>query len=174
MSIPLYLWLLPPTPVHERFAALIDRLSRRMGTPRFIPHITLTGSLHSPYDEIVRLTADLAATLAPIPIRLAGIGCTDQYYRCLFMRAERSRELLAAHEAACVRLGRSPESDFMPHLSLIYGDLPQDRKNSIVQEIGANFDAAFYANRIGLCRLDGSPEQWQLPRTFTLTGRPQT
>jgi len=174
MSLPHYLWLLPPAPIQDRFASLIERLGRRFGTPQFIPHLTLVGSLHGSRDEIVRKTTALAATLAPVPIRLAGCGWTDQHYRCFFMHAERGPELLAAHETACTKLGEQVESDFMPHLSLIYGTLPQEQKNQIVQTIGADFDIAFHADRIGLCHPDGTPEQWQLLHTFALTGRTKT
>ncbi len=39
------LWLLLPREAHERFQALIARLSARFGTPVFEPHITLLGSV---------------------------------------------------------------------------------------------------------------------------------
>ena len=171
MPTPLYLWLMPPAPTQQRFAALIDRLSRRVGTPCFIPHVTLIGSLFSPESEVVRCVEQLASTLAPIPVRLAGLGWSDQYYRCLFMRAEPSAELLAAHREASDRLGVPPEADFFPHLSLIYGNLAENEKTQIVQEIGASFDVSFTAAQICLCRPVGSPEQWRLPYVFALTGR---
>ena len=39
------LWLLLPRQAHERFQALIARLSVRLGTPAFGPHVTLLGSV---------------------------------------------------------------------------------------------------------------------------------
>ena len=171
MTMPYYLWLLPPPPIRDRFTGLIDRLGRQFETPRFTPHLTLIGSLDLPLDDLVERTTDLAANLAPVPIRLTGPGWTDQYFRCFFMRAERSPELLAAHENACTTLGQQAESDYMPHLSLVYGNVPQEQKDNIAESIGADFNLAFHADRIGLCCPTGTPEQWQLPRTFTLTGR---
>jgi 2'-5' RNA ligase len=167
-----FLWLLPPTPVCDRFASLIDTLSRRWGTPRFSPHITLVGSLDSPLDEIVARLTTLAADLAPVPVRLTHLGWTEQYFRCLFMRAERTPPLLAAHETASARLDRPTDADFMPHLSLIYGNLHAEQKQKVVEEIAGRFNTAFEADHIGLCLADGPPEQWQLLRTFALTGHP--
>jgi 2'-5' RNA ligase len=172
MSEPYFLWLLPPAPVQNRFALLIDTLSQRLGTPRFTPHITLVGSVDSPLAEIVARLTMLAARLAPVPVRLTGTGYTEQYFRCLFMQAERSPPLLAAHEIASAHLGRLPEADFMPHLSLIYGSLPPEQKRKIVDEIAGRFDAAFQVDRMGLCLPDGPPERWRVLRTFALTGRP--
>jgi 2'-5' RNA ligase len=174
MTMPYYLWLLPPPSIRDRFAGLIDRLSRQFGTPRFTPHLTLIGSLDSPLEKLVEKTADLAANLAPVAIRLTGPGWTDQHFRCFFMRAERSLELLAAHETACATLGQQAESDYMPHLSLVYGNLPQKQKDKIVETIGTAFSVAFHVDRIGLCYPAGTPEQWQLPHTFALTGRSVT
>jgi len=174
MTIPYYLWLLPPPPIRDRFTGLINRLSRQFETPRFTPHLTLIGSLDLPLDKLVEQTAGLAANLAPVPIRLTGPGWTDQHFRCFFMRAERSPELLAAHETACATLGQQAESDYMPHLSLIYGNLPQEQKDEIVESISTDFNVAFYADRIGLCYPTGTPEQWQLSHTFVLTGRSVT
>ncbi len=171
MSPPLYLWLLPPAPVQDRFTALIERLAQRLGTQHFLPHMTLVGSLHSPHDEIIRQTETLAATLAPIPVRLRGIGWTDQFYRCLFMRADRDVELLRAHETASAGLGKTPETDYMPHLSLVYGEVPQEQKEKIAREIGAGFDMAFHVDRVGLCIPQGTPAKWQLPYTYRLTGQ---
>ena len=171
MSGRIFLWLLPSASVQDRFATLIDTLSRRHGTPRFAPHITLTGSLDSPADEISLRTSDLAARLRPVPVQLTEVGWSDEYFRCLFIRAAASPELLAAHRTACAHLGRSPDTDFMPHLSLIYGNLSQDQKDRIVDEIGRRFDIGFDADRVGLCLAAGSPEQWRLIRTFALAGR---
>ena len=172
MSLPLYLWLLPPKPVEDRFAELIERLGKRLGTPHFIPHITLVGTLHSTHDEIIRHTEKLAEALPPIPVRLEGLGWTDQFYRCLFIRAERNDEILRAHKIASTALGKSAEIDFMPHLSLVYGEIPRAQKMLIAGELGTNFDMAFQANRIGLCIPQGTPEQWKLPYTYQLTGQP--
>lgn len=167
-----FLWLLPPAPTSERFASLIGELSRRLGTPRFEPHITLIGPVDSSLDEIVtRLTA-LAESLPPVPVRLTGAGGTEEYFRCLFMRAARDPLLLAAHAAASGRFGRPPEAGFMPHLSLVYGKLRPRQKQKIIEEIGARFDMAFEVKQIGVCLPDGPADQWRLLRTFALTGRP--
>lgn len=170
MAERLFLWLLPPAPVEDRFASLIDSMSRRLGTPHFSPHITLVGSVDSPPDETIARLTTLAANLAPVPVRLSGVGFAEQYFRCLFMRAERTPRLLAAHETASAHLKRPPEADFMPHLSLIYGNLRPGQKQKIVEEIGDRFDITFEADRVGVCLTNGPPEQWRLLRTFALTG----
>lgn len=166
-----FLWLMPPAAVRDRFARLIDVLSRRLGTAQFEPHITLSGSPDAGEAEAVSRATTLAARLAPVPVRLVDVGYSDAYFRCLYVRAERSPELLAAHRTACAHLGRPPDDDFMPHLSLVYGNLSETEKEKIIEEIGRRFDTTFLSDRIALCLPAGPPDGWRLVGPFTLAGR---
>src|SRR5688500_3142229 len=83
------LWLMPPPAARERYANLIDRLAARLGTPRCEPHITLGGCDGTEAQAVARATA-LAARLAPVAVRLGPLETTEQYFRCLYVRAERS------------------------------------------------------------------------------------
>src|SRR5690606_30965655 len=130
------LWLMPPAAVYDRFARLIDALSRRFGTPRFAPHITLASTGAELAGDAPARAAALAAELAPVPVRLLDVAHTDDYFRSLFVRAQRTPALLAAHRLAAARLGTEPAEDFMPHLSLLYGELPRDTKERLIEEIG--------------------------------------
>lgn len=164
------IWLMPPSPVRARFARLIDTLSRRLGTPRFDPHVTLCGTADLHENDMLARVEGLAARLAPVPIRLTEVGYTDEYFRCLFVVAERSEQLLAAHRVACEAFGKPPAADFMPHLSLVYGELARERKEQIIGEIGRRFDAGFVADGISLCVPAGLPPHWRLLGPFPLTG----
>lgn len=167
-----YLWLIPPAAVRERFAALIGELSRRLGTSGFSPHLTLAGPFDLPERKVVSRTAALAADLTPIRVHLTEVGWTEEYFRCFYVAAERSPELVSAHETACARFGRPANGSFSPHLSLIYGVLSLRQKERIADDIGRRFDTAFDANRVDLCRANGAPEQWRIERTFHLTETP--
>lgn len=173
MSGQLFLWLLPPTSIHDRFAALIDALSRRLRTPAFQPHVTLLGSLEFPQAEVVSRAAALATQLAAVPVHLTDIGWSNEYFRCLYIRAERTPALLAAHRIASRHFERSANAQFMPHLSLVYGNLFAAEKQRLADELGVRIDAAFDIDRIGICLANGSPTRWRVIRTFALAGRPR-
>lgn len=173
MSGQLFLWLLPPASVHDRFAALIGALSQRLRTPAFQPHITLLGSLEFPQNEVVSRTAALAAELPAVPIHLTDIGWSDAYFRCLYIRAERTPPLLTVHRIASRHFERLPDTQFMPHLSLIYGNLSAEVKQRIANEIGLSIDAVFHIDRIGICLANESPADWRVIQTFALATRPR-
>lgn len=172
MSGQFLLWLLPPDSVHDRFGALIRALSRRLGTSAFSPHLTLTGSVDLPEREIASRAAALAANLPPPRIHLTRIEWSDAFYRCLFVRAETTAALRAAHRTASACFGRSPDPAFMPHLSLVYGSIPTAEKERIAAEIGPAASATFMADRLGICFADGPPERWRTIHAFPLTGHP--
>jgi 2'-5' RNA ligase len=172
MSGQFFLWLLPPDSVHDRFAALIGTLSRRLGTSAFTPHLTLIGSVDLPELDVVSRAAALAADLPPPRIHLTRIEWSDAFYRCLFIRAETTAALQAAHRTASACFGRSPEPAFMPHLSLVYGSIPTAEKERIAAEIGPLAEATFVADRLVICFADGPPERWRTIHAFPLTGHP--
>lgn len=163
------IWLMPPDPARARLAALIQKFSRRYGTPRFQPHITLCSTHELNETEALARTQSLAGRLAPVPVRLTEIGYADEYFRCFFIHAERTETLLAAHRAGCEAFGRAPGADFMPHLSLIYGSLAGAEKERLIEEVGRRVDTSFVAENIVLCAPGGPPQGWRLHGPYPLS-----
>lgn len=164
------LWMLPPADVGDRFRSLIADLSRRTGTPAFEPHLTLAGGIDAATERAAAArVAPLAARLPPLPIRLTEVGTTGEYYRCLFIHAERTPLLQRAHHEACAVLAQEP-GDFMPHLSLIYGEIGAADKARIITDIGTRFDLAFTVERLALYSTAGPPPAWRRVAALALTG----
>lgn len=161
------LWMMPPPAVRERFLTLIAELSRRVDTPPFEPHLTLAG-IEAATEAAIRPVAELAARLAPLPVRLTEIGTTSEYFRCLFVRAEHTLALDRAYHTACRALGQAP-GEFMPHLSLIYGELTPAVKERLIAEIGNRFDTAFTVERVALYDTAGPPPGWRCVADFRLS-----
>ena len=163
------LWLMPPPAVRDRFYPLIVELSRRLGTPAFEPHLTLALTPATVEAEVVARIAPLAANLAPLSIRLMEVDMTSDYFRCLFVRAALTPPLQRAYHAACRALAQPP-GDFMPHLSLVYGDLPIAEKERVIADIGRRFDLHFTVERVALYTTAGPPPAWRCVADFALTG----
>ena len=77
----------------------------------------------------------MTAGVAPFEVRLTGTGHEPVFFRSLYLRAEPSARLTALHEAAERALGLGP-AGYMPHLSLLYADLDEDRKPAIAAGLG--------------------------------------
>jgi len=156
------IWLVPEGDVREKLAARIAELSRRYGTPSFEPHVTLLGGIGEGEGEVLRRGALLAASARPIAIRLSAVRRGDEYFRCLFLEAERSPDLLAAHEHASDLLGARGRAPFLPHLSLLYGRLAAEDVSATDEALHAvALPVAFEARCLEIHRTEGTVPEWR-------------
>jgi 2'-5' RNA ligase len=173
MSAPLYaLWLLLPPAERARFGELIGTLAEQHGTPSFEPHITLLGGIDATQATAVAATAALARRIAPLHIRLAEIGQRESYFQCLFVHAVPGPALLQAHRLAREAFARRDDAEFLPHLSLVYGDLEQAQKAAIAARLGARLDSEFRVEELALIcyRKGDQPQDWRRVAAFALRG----
>jgi len=160
---------MPTGEVYNQLNDLISELSRRYSTPYFEPHVTLLGDnlLIFPEEEMLSKTEELATLIDPFTFRLNEIGQIDSYYRALFLRGEKTPELTHVNTETRKIFGLPEDPDFMPHLSLLYGDLPVETKQKIIREIG-NVDYTFDVGTIHLYSTDGELEDWYKVKEFSL------
>jgi 2'-5' RNA ligase len=156
------LWLVPEGRGAEHLAAAIDSLATRFHGPRFAPHLTLLGGLDADAHTFTRLPT-LAARLAPMPIALDGIEATPDYYRCLFLRAQRTSNLFDAHHYARAIWPQSgPARELSPHVSLLYGHLsPEQRAEATEKAAELSLPAVITLSRLELWATTGEPTLWR-------------
>jgi 2'-5' RNA ligase len=164
------LWLMPEGDARAPLAHLIARLAERFSTPPFPPHVTLLPGIGGREDDVLAVSAALAAGLRPFPVRLRGVDARDEPFRCLFVPALPDEPLVAAHAAASRRFGREPDPAFLPHLSLVYGSLPPETKGPLARELGAAVPGSIEAARLHVWRTEGPVEDWREVGTFPLGG----
>jgi 2'-5' RNA ligase len=162
------LFLMPSGGTYKKLSGMIKRLSREYSAPEFEPHVTLIGTLTGSKEDILRKTSQLAAAIRPFRITLNGFGCMDYYFRCLFLKAAKTPELMGANRKARAIFGRSNDSGYMPHLSLVYGNLPNEKKEEVIERTGKNFAVTFTARSMHLFSLEGEPREWYRVREFPL------
>lgn len=155
------LWLPPSGDIAYRLQERIDKMSRQYGTPSFAPHITLLGGLKSSETELISLTGTLVSSLSPFDVTLTKAGYSDEFYQSLFLRVEKNSVLEEVRKRACQLFGRSDPSGYHPHLSLLYGDFPQEKKERILNITGREFYIRFPVKSIVLMQTEGPPEQWK-------------
>ena len=154
------LWLMPRGRIAEELQKLIADLSMKYKTPVFQPHVTLIGELNLPKARAVNRTKELVDRITPFEIRLAEVSYLEEYFRCIFINARKTRDLTNAHETACELFRQRSHEDYMPHLSLIYGHLSSRTKQIIIQEIGDKIEMEFLTSEIHLYYTGGDPEGW--------------
>jgi len=164
------LWLVPEGPARELLSGCIHRLAERLGTVPFAPHVTLLAGIEAGEEVALAEAEALARTLAPLPVRLAGVEGRDARFRCLYVRAEHPAALAAAHAVAARWFSRDPDPSFEPHLSLVYGTLEPEAKAGLARELDAATRVSFEVRRLHLWRTAGEPEEWSEIGAFGLGG----
>lgn len=154
------LWLMPRGHVADELQTLIADLSRKHVTPTFEPHVTLIGSLNLPKAEAISKSKELATQTKPFIVKLSEVAYLDQYFRCVFIKAERTRGLMTAYLTARDLFAYQQNEDYMPHLSLVYGNLQSITKKAIVQRIGVEMIIEFLVGELYLYCTGGQPKEW--------------
>lgn len=175
------LWLIPEAHDLELYQNEISGLSVALGTPPFIPHFTI-GLVTGLSLESIRLRAStLAAETPPLELRTNRVTAGDSFYKCVFIDAERSMEVLSFYRrflakfAGHVSAGLNRESvdDFRPHLSLVYGDLdPEERARVVARLSAGELLRTLRFERLSLVQVDGTPSGSKVIEAFGFGGSP--
>lgn len=162
------LWLMPSGRAYRQLKSIISHLSQGYSAPNFDPHVTLIGSLVGPKDEILAETAALAGQIQPLEIELTKVDYLDEYFRCLFIHVKETEPVTEANAKARKIFNRQKDPKYMPHLSLLYGNLPPAIKEKIIAEIGREFNLGFKAESIWIITHNGVVGDWQYVKEFPL------
>ena len=144
------LWLMPTGDVYNKLNNIIYNLSKKYSAPSFKPHVTLIGGILKSEEAMVSKTAQLASVIHPYKIELFTVDYLDEFYRCLFLKAKETDEVIKANVEARKIFDKQENTPYMPHLSLMYGDFSPEMKEKIIMEIGKEFNLNFKVNNIHL------------------------
>lgn len=157
-----HLWLKPSGPSYEVLAGLIRGLAKELRAPMFEPHVTLLGQLEGNEQDHIQKATILGERLEPFGIELGAASYRDEHFKCLFLRVNESTPVMNAHATACEVFQRKRE-EYMPHLSLVYGAYPEERKKDIIAGLPALAQAASFPVRSVYLIGAGSndPKDWR-------------
>ncbi|KAL6838561.1 hypothetical protein ACP4OV_031617 [Aristida adscensionis] len=164
-------WALPPEPVRDRLRRVMAGLRAAHGGPAFEPHATVVGAVRlrrSAAVEMLRAAAAAAAVL-PYTARVTGVARGDFFYQCVYLLLEPTPEVVGASDHFCGHFGYERPTPYMPHVSLLYGDLTDEEKEEArkkVEELDKDIcGLQFEISELALYRTDTedkSLESWEL------------
>ncbi|MBL8588161.1 MAG: 2'-5' RNA ligase family protein [Methylobacteriaceae bacterium] len=122
------LWLMPAPADAAWLSRLVGELAARHAAPLFVPHLTVAGDVPAPPESLTEELAAVARAAAPFETPIAAIDTGEAFFRSFYARFARAAPLDALKRAAVAAgLGGSLD-DFMPHVSLLYGQPPPAAK----------------------------------------------
>lgn len=182
------LWFVPCGDSKIAYESLIADASKNLETFRFIPHITLVAAILEGETDVCVRTKKLASTLAPFTFEFDRISHGDAYFKCVYAQMKRTDTVVDANMLARQFFPeRSSDPEYMPHMSLVYGDfddkIKQNHiiptlKNSMMEDhdgarnskgIAAAI-ASIPVDAIEVWSTEGDVKEWYKVETVPLTG----
>ncbi|XXX79826.1 2'-5' RNA ligase family protein [Sorangium sp. So ce134] len=156
------LWLVPDGAARARLQELIEALARETGGPAFAPHLTLVSGLRGDGGAQAARLGKLEGALHPVELRMRGPATGASRHQCVFLDVAPTEPLAALRRAAQAALGAG-DGPFRPHVSLVYGDLPDDRRRSLAADprVLSLAHDRWRAERLELWAVDGPTERWR-------------
>ena len=115
-----------------------------------------------PADEasLIETNRRLAAGLEPFNLDLTVPEAGTTFFQCIYMRVAENPSLSRTRQAAGKAFAL-PADDYMPHLSLYYGDVSPERRATILATVPAQAKCSFPVESIQLIRADSErPVDW--------------
>lgn len=169
-----HLWLIPDPENGKKLKKLVSELSARFQTPRIAPHLSLLIRISGNESELVSKTKELARSLEPVRLRFREIGWMDDFHRCLFLRTEESEALAKARQIASSLFQASENREFIPHVSILYGNIPTETKKLIAIEIQKKIPDYFTFDKLWLVTDTEQKNYWKPVATNGLGKKTRT
>lgn len=157
-----HLWLKPSGKPSHQFAQIIQELALKFQSPTFPPHITLLGNVEGSTADCVAKSTELAQRLSAFPIHVRQPAFGEDYFHCVSLVAEPTPPLVHAHMLARELFRQDGAAPYRPHLSLLYGTYPEDRKKDIIAKLPATLCLPFEASHVSLIKAGrDAPKDWE-------------
>lgn len=151
---------MPEAGAADELRALIAALAREFASVPFEPHVTLLGGIHGAAASLGGPLRALAAQSQAMTVRLADIHYRPAYFRCLTIEVEANAALARARGLARSLFRHDPVGAFEPHVSLLYGDMPEALKRDIAARLATRLPRTLRLDRVALYDLAGSADTW--------------
>jgi 2'-5' RNA ligase len=142
------LWLRPKGRQEQDVGSVIGELANRFGTECFEPHVTLLSMFEARDEHLPEVLSELervAKNFKPFRVPLQKkVTSGERFFQCVYVLCEKPPALVGLHDAVKTSLVGLTSSHvqlhlhlanptYMPHLSLVYGDLSAEQKKTASQ-----------------------------------------
>ena len=158
------IWLIFSDKDEQSLREQIDDLSQLYSGPKFLPHITLYGSLEIEIKRLAVITDRCFSKTNKFTVHTAGIGQTDNIWKTIFIKIVPDSQLMELYEFLTTRLEQFRNYNFDPHISLIYRKMPVVKRILIMQEI--NFALHYEITGAALVETSGDVNNWHILKRY--------
>ena len=160
------LWFMPGKEKKVVLENKINTLANQYGGPKFDPHITLLSSFVDDELSLLNKTEKLSKKIRSFEIIFDQVRFLNEYFRSLFIEIKLSEELKLARNAAAKEFGWE-DKNYIPHLSLMYGNYSNQIKTDIIKTMGT-LPRYLKVNKIHLAHNDEINCKWRVIESFKI------
>ncbi|XP_016448773.1 cyclic phosphodiesterase-like [Nicotiana tabacum] len=169
-------WALPSEDVRERLKKLMGGLRSEFGGPQFEPHVTVVGAIRLTEDEARDKFRKGCEGVKAYNATVEKVDTGTFFYQCVYLLLHSTNEVVEASARCCSNFGYNSSSPYMPHASLLYGDLTDEEKKKaqekayILDESIGNL--SFRISRLALYKTDTedkSLKSWEKIEEYSLS-----
>jgi putative hydrolase of the HAD superfamily len=131
-----YSVFLTPSDANFKYTAnLIRELCGKYDMPAFEPHVTVYSGILSDLDALKKVVSTAVYGIGPFSLHVRRVGCSDEYFRSLYIEFEEDPVLREIHERIHAGAGSDSGYELFPHLSLLYSDMPLGNKKALAKRV---------------------------------------
>ncbi|KAH7686305.1 2'3'-cyclic-nucleotide 3'-phosphodiesterase protein [Dioscorea alata] len=117
-------WAIPPDDLRNKLKTLMTTLRSEFGGAEFEPHVTVVRALRLRPADALRHLLSAASSLNYYSARVSSVSRGS----CVSLLLDPTAEVVNASYHCRAHFGYSNSTPYMPHLSLLYGDLTEEDK----------------------------------------------
>ncbi|XP_028755854.1 cyclic phosphodiesterase-like isoform X1 [Neltuma alba] len=150
-------WAQPTEDVRDRMKKLMSGLRSEFGGPEFEPHITVVGAIRLTADDALKKFRSACESLKAYNATVDRVATGTFFYQCVYLLIHPTPEVVETSDHCISHFGYNRSSPYMPHLSLLYGDLTDEEKKRAQERANALDDVSglsFQISRLALYKTD--------------------
>ncbi|XP_058188591.1 cyclic phosphodiesterase-like [Rhododendron vialii] len=121
-------WAIPPEDVTERLKKLMAGLRLEFDGPEFEPHVTVVGAISLTEDDAFDKFRAACQGVRAYTATVERVATGTFFYQCIFLLLHPTPQVLEASSHCTRHFGYKSSTPYMPHLSILYGDLSNEEK----------------------------------------------
>ena len=155
------LCFVPSGKEYRKFSGIISQLSKEHHAPKFEPHVTILPQINIPKNETIQKARAFGLKLSPFHIKIGSLSYGNKYFYCVFAKVKKSKEIIGAYQMA-KRMFNHGNSDYSPHLSIMYGNFSPKLKKIIIKKMGKFPKSGFKVKSISIFDVNGPVKNWKI------------
>jgi len=129
----LSIWLMPNNDIID-YSNIVQDICKSLGKKPIIPHITLVSSFDNTIDYSLKKLDQLFSNQKSFLIKSNGFLLTNHYFKSICMKIDMNNTIKKLRNKSLEHFQCKEDNNYIPHMSLVYGDFDDNIKKEIVEE----------------------------------------